>query len=316
MKLPVILIILFAACFAGCGKLNSEGVNEGQSSSNGRLSKTFMRLDMQSLAIDGLIDPTTPTEFRDILDRHPGTKRIHLRSGGGEVTAAMEMGREIRKRGLDVVVDGRCYSSCANYLFVAGNRKSVSDGGMLLMHGGSSFNPERVFDQFPKATARITAIKAMWQLPFAVSEDLPLHMATYKAVRDKAKAQYLSGTSKNEEMEIQYFKDMGVTLDLINFSAVVCSCNATDYLEVKIELSNTKEKDVPNIAISTSSSAKGAPVWYVPPKQDWIASGVTNIDAFWTPSAAERALDFVKTGGKVRLETKPISELREADCIN
>ena len=53
----------------------------------------------------------------------------------------------------------------------------------------------------------------------------------------------------------------------------------------------------------------------MPPKQDWIDSGVTNIDEFWTPSAADRAIDFVKTAGKTRYETRPMSALREADCI-
>ena len=300
---------------SGCKRLQTQGAADGSPPNIARLSKAFVRVDQQALAIDGLIEASTPDEFRRLLDSNPDTKRIHLRSGGGEVTAAMEIGREIRKRGLDVVVDGRCYSSCANYLFIAGIHKSVVKSGMLLMHGGATFNAERVFAQFPKATSRIIAIKAMRQLLFSPIDGTPAHLATYNAVRDKARTQYLNGTPKSEAMELQYFIDLGVTRDLIHFSAVVCGCNGTDFIEFKIELSHTKNKVDPVIAISSSSSAVGEPVWYMPPKQDWIDSGVTNIDEFWTPSAADRAIDFVKTAGKTRYETRPMSALHEADCI-
>jgi len=120
---------------------------------------------------------------------------------------------------------------------------------------------------------------------------------------------------KQLAQQLQYFSDLGVTRDLIHFSEVVCSCSGTKFLEFKIELSHTKNNIAPAIAITTSDSSRGESVWYVPPKQDWIDSGVTNIDEFWVPSAADRAIDFVKTAGKTRYETRPMSALREADCI-
>ena len=106
-----------------------------------------------------------------------------------------------------------------------------------------------------------------------------------------------------------------MTLDLIHFSAGVCGCNGADFIKFKIELSHTKSKVDPVIAISSSSSVVGEPVWYLPPKQDWIDSGATNIDESWAPSAADRAIDFVKTADKTRYETRPMSELRKVDCI-
>ena len=116
-------------------------------------------------------------------------------------------------------------------------------------------------------------------------------------------------------MEVQYFNDLGVTRDLMHFSEVVCSCTGTRFLELKIELSHTKDNITPTISITKSDSSRGEPVLYMPPKQDWIDSGVTNIDEFWTPSTADRVIEFVKTAGKTRYETKPMSALREADCI-
>ena len=110
MKLPVILIMLFTACMSVCKRLQTQGAADGSPPNIARLSKAFVRVDQQALAIDGLIEASTPDEFRRLLDSNPDTKRIHLRSGGGEVTAAMEIGREIRKR-------GSCVLSKLNVIF-------------------------------------------------------------------------------------------------------------------------------------------------------------------------------------------------------
>lgn len=114
MKLSFILIMLFAACISGCERPQTKGAAEGSPPNIARLSKAFVRVDKHSLAIDGSIDALILAEFKSLWDSYPDTKQIPLRSGGGEVMATMEIGREIRQWGLDIVVDGRCYSSCAN----------------------------------------------------------------------------------------------------------------------------------------------------------------------------------------------------------
>ena len=315
IKLLAILVLFCLTLIAGCEKISITKTLQGQPFIFEGLSKSIIRIDSESLAIVGIIDSSTPDEFRRILNSDSKIKRIHLRSGGGIANAAMEMGRDIRKRRLDIVVDDRCYSACANYLFIAGIRKSVVQGGMLLMHGGTSFNHSRVYAQFPKATARNVATRAIAQLSFPEIEGNPAYFQTYKAFLESARNFSLNGLPVSEQIEIQYFSDMGVSLDLLHFSDVVCSCDGVAFVEIKIEMSDIKEKSATDIKITSTHSTRSKPTWYVPPKRDWIAAGVSNIDEFWTPSATERAIDFVKTGGKVHLETKPISELREADCI-
>ena len=44
----------------------------------------------------------------------------------------------IRQRKLRLVVDGRCLSACANYLFPAAIRKAVLPGSVVAIHGLST----------------------------------------------------------------------------------------------------------------------------------------------------------------------------------
>ncbi len=59
-----------------------------------------------------------------------------IASDGGEVTAAIRLARAIRARGLLLVVDDRCISSCANFLFPAARTKAVAERALLIFHGG------------------------------------------------------------------------------------------------------------------------------------------------------------------------------------
>lgn len=61
---------------------------------------------------------------------------VVVRSGGGEINAAMAMGEALVPRETTVMVHDLCASSCANYLFLAGDRRVILPGALLLYHGG------------------------------------------------------------------------------------------------------------------------------------------------------------------------------------
>lgn len=65
------------------------------------------------ISAEGLITPDTPAAFREILD-HLGDTRlpIFVRSPGGVVNAALEIGRLIRARNLTVAVTGTRFIGC------------------------------------------------------------------------------------------------------------------------------------------------------------------------------------------------------------
>ena len=90
----------------------------------------------ESILIRGIITAETATEFRRELTQSKIT-RVLLDSGGGDVESAIEIANLIKKHELDVDVIGKCYSSCANYLFPAGRTKTISELGIVAWHGNA-----------------------------------------------------------------------------------------------------------------------------------------------------------------------------------
>ncbi|MGL4289089.1 MAG: hypothetical protein ACRCVA_22250, partial [Phreatobacter sp.] len=59
-----------------------------------------------------------------------------ITSDGGEVTVSVRLARDIRARGLTLVVQRQCASSCANFLFTGARRKIVAPRSLVVFHGG------------------------------------------------------------------------------------------------------------------------------------------------------------------------------------
>ena len=68
-----------------------------------------------------------------------------VNSGGGDVSAALDIADRILKNHLNIIVDGICISSCANYMFVVGASKIVTSGSLLGFHGGPAQTMDFVF---------------------------------------------------------------------------------------------------------------------------------------------------------------------------
>ena len=62
-------------------------------------------------------------------------KRLVITSSGGEVEAGIALGLWVFDRRLNVEVTDYCLSSCANYVFPAGHRKSIAPGAIVAWHG-------------------------------------------------------------------------------------------------------------------------------------------------------------------------------------
>ena len=62
---------------------------------------------------------------------------LEINSEGGDVFASMELGNWIIANNLDVKIGALCASSCANYIFTAGNKKILQEHSLLLWHGSS-----------------------------------------------------------------------------------------------------------------------------------------------------------------------------------
>lgn len=63
---------------------------------------------------------------------------IEIESPGGEINKGLELGNFIYDNKLNIKVKSYCLSSCANYIFTAGNIKFVERDTIVGFHGGAS----------------------------------------------------------------------------------------------------------------------------------------------------------------------------------
>jgi ATP-dependent protease ClpP protease subunit len=66
---------------------------------------------------------------------HKDAHTVVIRSPGGPVSPAIIIGEAIMASQLDVVVDGQCLSSCANYIFPSGRFKVMPPDAKVAWHG-------------------------------------------------------------------------------------------------------------------------------------------------------------------------------------
>lgn len=112
----------------------------------------------------GRIDARSAAKFMALL-RDPKITRLVISSGGGNVSAALDMALAVHERRLDVDVPRVCRSSCANYIFPAGRRKTVSRPGAVAWHGNMTHvlylhqTGKDALDQQPLESARELATR-------------------------------------------------------------------------------------------------------------------------------------------------------------
>lgn len=64
-------------------------------------------------------------------------KELIIDSMGGPIGDGLTLGEWILRNGVTVTVNTVCFSSCANYVFLAARRKRVLDGGIVVWHGSA-----------------------------------------------------------------------------------------------------------------------------------------------------------------------------------
>lgn len=74
-------------------------------------------------------------ELYQSLQTKPNT--LEITSKGGSVIEGMKLGNWVFDHQLDVVVGRGCASSCANYVFPAGQKKFLHKDSVLIWHGNS-----------------------------------------------------------------------------------------------------------------------------------------------------------------------------------
>lgn len=101
--------------------------------------ETRVELDEEGrISYMGSITSTANERAMDIFDRaEEAPETVFIVSGGGGIEAALDLGEWIHEHDLNVELGDACISSCANYVFVAGNVKKLRRGSMLVWHGSA-----------------------------------------------------------------------------------------------------------------------------------------------------------------------------------
>lgn len=97
-------------------------------------AQPVVRQEGDAIHFEGQINNASATEFLLLL-LDPRVKRLVITSGGGLVSAALDIAHAVHERQLDVEVPRMCRSSCANYIFPAGRHKLLARPGVVAWHG-------------------------------------------------------------------------------------------------------------------------------------------------------------------------------------
>lgn len=86
----------------------------------------------------GGIDAPSVARVRALLESEQGIRELAIESQGGDIAAGLDLGELVQRHGLDVRATGSaCWSSCANYVFVAGRHRSIDPGTVVVWHGSA-----------------------------------------------------------------------------------------------------------------------------------------------------------------------------------
>lgn len=100
---------------------------------------TKVRLTDCCIEYQGLItSEANDGVFQLYQEASPKPTTLLIESYGGGAAAAMRLGMWMIDNALDVQVDTYCYSSCANYVFLAGHNKWLAPHASLMWHGGTT----------------------------------------------------------------------------------------------------------------------------------------------------------------------------------
>ncbi len=87
------------------------------------------------LCFSGGLEDARAEEYREATQGQSFTHAV-MRSNGGSVASALDIAEDLLARQITAIGWEYCLSSCANYLFMAGDNKILMSGHLLAWHGG------------------------------------------------------------------------------------------------------------------------------------------------------------------------------------
>ncbi|WP_168396831.1 hypothetical protein [Acinetobacter indicus] len=100
-------------------------------------TETEVTVQEDVLIYTGLLSQDANTRAAALLKQFPQVQTLKITSQGGEIGLGMDLGDLVYAHQLNVEVGQYCFSSCANYVFPAGNIKYLNWRSQLGWHGGA-----------------------------------------------------------------------------------------------------------------------------------------------------------------------------------
>ena len=95
-----------------------------------------LSIEGSTIVMEGELDDGFYRGFLALVrDREDEITTLRVNSGGGITDEGRKVGAWIFEHDIDVVVDGLCFSSCANYMFPAGRNKTILADSIVGWHG-------------------------------------------------------------------------------------------------------------------------------------------------------------------------------------
>lgn len=196
----------------------------------------------------GLITPGLARDFKEATDHARAIDTVIVDSQGGDMSSALDIANLIHRRKFNIVVDRRCFSACANYLFPAGHMKSLRPQSFLGIHNRTYTYPD---GGVSRQSTRLLEVQS-----------------SLKKSSGQQNARYLEQLQKKEST---FFATIGMSTSL--------DSAFTHYLECR-ELAQS------TTSIAASESCPRINLWVLRRKQ-LESIGLKNIDEFWEPRTAE-----------------------------
>lgn len=96
----------------------------------------YVTLQGDTLYYQGDVNPRGLTSLKTLYnDAKTNPTTLHINSGGGVTIFGLAIGEWVAEKKLDIKVTNMCFSSCANYIFPAGNKKYIGQFALVGWHG-------------------------------------------------------------------------------------------------------------------------------------------------------------------------------------
>ncbi|WP_237707359.1 hypothetical protein [Xanthomonas oryzae] len=160
----------------------------------------WSRISPDLIELRGDIDPNSDVEYFKVAAG--GYSRIVVHSGGGFPSVALKIAEDIvRRRPIELKVDGVCLSACASYIAMAASSLTVDCGAVLGWHGTLETGKEGEAMVVVEGGPRILAAKYRdWLEKFHAEErDFYIRAGVNYKILEHADQQVKKNSGKLEE---------------------------------------------------------------------------------------------------------------------